>query len=163
MKKYILLFISVLVFTSCSDFLDRYPQDSLSPATFWKTEKDAKLALIGCYNGFESGWTVICRDNTSDNGYNFHGHEGWQSIGNGTMSAGSPGNTEYGYTTIRKCNEFLENIVNTYMQQRVEFNSGEIGEIVLINRNRFSRPMVKCGDKFYDLATLPNLSITKIL
>ena len=58
---------------------------------------------------------------------------------------------------------FLENIVNTYMQQRVELNTGEIGEIVLINRNRFSRPMVKCGETFYDLAAMPQLSITKIL
>ena len=110
MKKYILLIVSVLTFTSCSDFLDRYPNDALSPSTFWKTENDAKLALVGCYSGFESGWTVLCRDNASDNAYNYHGHEGWQVIGNGTMSAGTPGNTQYGYGIIRRCNEFLENI-----------------------------------------------------
>jgi starch-binding outer membrane protein, SusD/RagB family len=37
--------------TSCSkDYFDKQPLDAISDATFWKTEKDAQLALTGCYN-----------------------------------------------------------------------------------------------------------------
>ncbi|MBF0576866.1 RagB/SusD family nutrient uptake outer membrane protein [Dysgonomonas sp. GY617] len=111
MKKYILFLVSVFALTSCSDFLDRAPGDALSPGTFWETENDAKLALTGCYRGFEDSYGIMYRDCGSDNAYNFHRHEGYQAIGDGTMSPGDPGTTAiFSFVTIRKCNEFLENI-----------------------------------------------------
>lgn len=112
MKKYIFLFISVFIFSSCSDFLDRNPGDALSPATFWKTEDDAKLALTGCYKAFQDSWRLLYLDCGSDNAYNFHRHEGYQAWGDGSLSQSEPGTIPYTYTTIRKCNEFLENIGN---------------------------------------------------
>jgi hypothetical protein len=44
------------------DLLNKQPLDAVSDATFWKTENDANLALIGCYNtgaGWQDGdfWT----------------------------------------------------------------------------------------------------------
>jgi hypothetical protein len=48
-------------------FFDKQPLDAASDATFWKTENDAQLALVGCYNTgsgwdrMESFWT--CRGN----------------------------------------------------------------------------------------------------
>ena len=49
-KYCLLLAIPAVMSTSCSeDFLDRAPGNALSPATFWKTEADADLALTGCY------------------------------------------------------------------------------------------------------------------
>ncbi len=111
MKTYIKALIALpFVFTSCSDFLDRAPADALSPSTFWKTEKDATLALTGCYNGFESGSTILYRDCGSDNAYNYHRHEGWQVIGNGEMTQSDTGAGSFGFGTIRRCNEFLENV-----------------------------------------------------
>lgn len=110
MKKYILILSSALLMVSCSDFLDREPKDALSPGTFWKTEADAKLALTGCYRDFEDSYSIMYRDCGSDNAYNFHRHEGWQAIGDGSMSPGDPGNSDFSYTTINNCNEFLENI-----------------------------------------------------
>lgn len=111
MKKYILFLVSIVTLTSCSDFLEREPGDALSPGTFWQTENDAKLALTGCYRGFEDSYGIMYRDCGSDNAYNFHRHEGYQAIGDGTMSAGDPGSIDiFSFVTIRKCNEFLENI-----------------------------------------------------
>src|ERR1700712_5476848 len=51
MKK-IFLFSSILFFTitSCKkDFIDLLPQDSLSPATFFKTEAQLRQAVIAAY------------------------------------------------------------------------------------------------------------------
>ena len=38
---------------SCSDFLERAPENALSPASFWQSESDAYLALTGknCFIG----------------------------------------------------------------------------------------------------------------
>ena len=45
------LFVLVVSSSACSDdFFDKNPLDSVSDATFWKSESDAKLALVGCYN-----------------------------------------------------------------------------------------------------------------
>lgn len=58
---------------------------------------------------------------------------------------------------------FLENIVDTYMLNRVRLSDGREGDIVYINKTRLSRPVVKCGDDFVDLAKLPDVSIVAIL
>jgi hypothetical protein len=53
MKKYIILTIVVfagILATGCSDFLDKNPVDQLSSQTFWKTEKDADMAMAGVYS-----------------------------------------------------------------------------------------------------------------
>src|SRR5690606_24291239 len=48
-KSSILLLVAVV--TSCSKgFFEKYPLDAVSDNTFWNTENDALLALMGCYN-----------------------------------------------------------------------------------------------------------------
>lgn len=47
---------------------------------------------------------------------------------------------------------FLENIVVTYLQQRVRLNDGRVGTVFFINPQALSRPVVKCGDTFVDLS-----------
>ena len=47
-KYYTLLFALVLSFASCD--LDRFPEDKVSTPTFWKSENDVRLALMGCYS-----------------------------------------------------------------------------------------------------------------
>lgn len=119
MKKYYYSLFSLLFLASCSsDFLDTTPNDALSPSTFWKTEKDAKLALTGCYSGFADGFTLMYRDCGSDNAYNNFPWEGWTAIGNGTLSAADPGNSYFNYTTIDRCNEFLQNIGNVGLDEQ---------------------------------------------
>ena len=58
---------------------------------------------------------------------------------------------------------FLENIVNTYMLNRVGLNNGKEGDIIFINKQRLSRPMVKCGNEYIDLSKEKDLKIDKLL
>lgn len=58
---------------------------------------------------------------------------------------------------------FLENIVQTYMLNRVHLSNGKEGDIVFINKQRLSRPTVKCGDEFIDLAKEKDLVIERLV
>ena len=57
---------------------------------------------------------------------------------------------------------FLENVVNTYLQNRVRLSNGEEGVIIMINRNSLSRPLVKTKERVYDLEKNPDLEILEI-
>ncbi len=54
---------------------------------------------------------------------------------------------------------FLECVVNTYLQNRVHLTNGTEGDIVFINKNALSKPVIKSGDSFIDLSTHPDLQI----
>lgn len=58
---------------------------------------------------------------------------------------------------------FLKNIVNTYILHRVRLTNGEEGDVVYINPDRLSRPMVRVGDKYIDLSKEPHLRIDSLL
>lgn len=58
---------------------------------------------------------------------------------------------------------FLNGIVQTYINNHIQLSDGSIGDIVMINQNNLSNPIVKVGEKFIDLSTEPNLNITAIL
>jgi len=64
---------------------------------------------------------------------------------------------------VRYVSTFLENIVNTHLLQRVRLSDGRVGEIVFINKDKLSKPTVKCGDSFVDLSREKNLIIEEIL
>ncbi len=113
MKKIIYTTVlSASLLFSCAPDLDTYPKDALSPAIFWKNKKEVDLALTACYNNFESGYNILVTDCLSDDAFNYHAHEGWRKIANGTITAADPGINYYSYTTIVRCNEFLKNIDN---------------------------------------------------
>ncbi|MCS3044411.1 RagB/SusD family nutrient uptake outer membrane protein, partial [Bacteroides fragilis] len=61
------MFATALVvgFSSCSDFLDRYPQEELSDGSFWKTPDDANKVVSDLY-GYLSTWDQD-NDINSDN------------------------------------------------------------------------------------------------
>lgn len=58
---------------------------------------------------------------------------------------------------------FLTNVVNTYLQNECLLSDGRIATIVMINKDKLSCPMVKCGDQFIDLAEHPELHIEKLV
>lgn len=111
-KQYIMIGAAALMTASCSDFLDTAPLDALSPSTTWQTEQDAQKFAIGCYSGWESGETLLYMDCTSDFGYNNFSWEGYKDLANGNMTQANSGASFYGYSIIRRCNTFLENIGN---------------------------------------------------
>lgn len=58
---------------------------------------------------------------------------------------------------------FLNNVVNTYLFNRVRLNDGRIGDIVFINKNHFAKPTIRVGDEYIDLAQKKDLSIEQII
>lgn len=110
LKHYIILGAVTLLGVSCSDFLDTTPLDALSPNTTWKTEDDARKFAVGCYDGWEDGTRLLYMDCASDFAYNNFQWEGYKDFANGNMTQANSGANFYDYTTIRRCNTFLENI-----------------------------------------------------
>ena len=54
---------------------------------------------------------------------------------------------------------FLEHVAITYMNNRVKLSNGMEGDVVFMNRNALSRPMIKCGKEFIDLSRTPDVYI----
>ena len=107
-----LLAITLFGFCSCSDFLDRMPDDELSDGSFWKTPNDAKMFIADVYRqvlpGSNSG--DIDGDINSDNAV--HGIK-WAA---GDVSRGIYDPAAMGwsgdYKAIRACNILLSKIDN---------------------------------------------------
>ncbi|WNI38508.1 RagB/SusD family nutrient uptake outer membrane protein [Chryseobacterium sp. SG20098] len=107
--KIILLSVSLAVVNgSCN--LDRFPEDKISEETFWKTEKDATLALNGIY-AYLSGaaYENMYNDSYTDNSY---AQYPWETKAVAASTGDILPFTDFGYdfTTIRRVNTFLENI-----------------------------------------------------
>lgn len=58
---------------------------------------------------------------------------------------------------------FLERIGQAYINNNVQLSDGRQGEIILLNKNALSKPVIKVKDTIVDLSKTRNLSITKIL
>lgn len=58
---------------------------------------------------------------------------------------------------------FLENVAQTYIHNRVQLNDGREGEVIMINRNYYSRPILNCNGDFIDLSKHPELEIKMII
>jgi len=58
---------------------------------------------------------------------------------------------------------FIRKIAHFYVGNIVKLNNGEIGEVVMINKFNFTRPLIKVADKFYDLAMNYKLEIIDVI
>ena len=58
---------------------------------------------------------------------------------------------------------FMSNIVNTFISNRVMLNTGQVGEIIFINPDHISKPTIKCGEEFIDLAKKKGLSVVAVI
>ncbi len=58
---------------------------------------------------------------------------------------------------------FLENVMNTFIGNRVLLSTGEKGEIIFINKNNITRPTVKCQNHFVDLDQEKDIQIVSML
>ena len=125
-----------LIGTSCSDFLETIPHDALSPSTTWQTEADAEKFLIGCYDGWADESGILYWDCGSDFGFNYHIHEGWRNIGNGSMTASNQVAGYYSFSMIRRCNDFLTNIANIECAEESKKNN-MIGQVKTIRAYQY--------------------------
>jgi len=119
----ILLFCGII--TGCDSLLDKDPLDSLSTSTFWQTESDAMLGLVGVYqqegltgSAAKQSYNLWNQDThlrlfeaTTDNG--FEKDNNVTDFNNGDLTSSySPVKDLWTttYKSIIKCNNFLENI-----------------------------------------------------
>lgn len=58
---------------------------------------------------------------------------------------------------------FLTNVVNSYLQNQCILSDGRQATIIMINKERLSRPVVQSGDDFINLMEYPDLHIEKIV
>lgn len=58
---------------------------------------------------------------------------------------------------------FLKGIAQTYLHETVLLSNNERGEIIMLNDNTPSRPMIHTKDRFIDLSKEPELEIIQIL
>lgn len=120
MKKYILnIALGLLLdgsMASCSDFLDRYPKEELTDGNFWKTEKDATMAVSELYNALPV--MDVDDDINSDNAV--HGIK-W-AAGNISKGVYLPGdfNWKGTYGSIRKANMVLEKVPAIEMSEEAK-------------------------------------------
>lgn len=58
---------------------------------------------------------------------------------------------------------FLKNMANTYINCTVQLNDDSIGQIIMINPDNITKPVVKIGNAFVDLAKHKTLLIQELL
>lgn len=58
---------------------------------------------------------------------------------------------------------FLENVVTSYLNQRVRLSNGKEGNIIFINRADLANPTIRCEDGFVDLSEDKDLHIEYIM
>ncbi len=58
---------------------------------------------------------------------------------------------------------FLENVMNTFIGNRVLLSTGETGEIVYIHKDNVTRPTVKCGGHYVDMNKDKSVQIVAML
>ncbi len=58
---------------------------------------------------------------------------------------------------------FLKNVTYTYIQNKCRLSDGREATIIMLNAGEYSRPVVKCGNTFIDLAKHKELSIQELI
>ena len=120
-----LKYISMLVLgaslglTSCNDFLDKEPESSVTPASYFTSEADLAAYTVNLYGFFTSigqgsyGLSTFANDNATDNqaatGYSSRWAPGEWQVGS-TTSSGSRG-AAWNFYQIRDCNYFLAQVL----------------------------------------------------
>ena len=116
-KKYLsrfLISLFALILTGCYD-LDRFPQDQLSPSTFWKTEDHAMNAVVSCYQALkldETYFTFFNMDCVSDISLGY-GAKGYDSFGQGTVNTRTgrvKNRWRHSYEGVTRANNVIRNV-----------------------------------------------------
>lgn len=134
MKKFIYLLINILLFSQCSDFLDKVPLDSPSDKTFLANEAEIEMAVVGCYTNLWTDWEqmsfFLAFEELSDNGWDRNTND-LQKLSQGANDAQSSFvRTVWAtcYSGISRCNYLINNLekvegsvnANTITQARAQ-------------------------------------------
>ncbi len=143
------LFISILIFTSCDNYLDVVPEkDITTVASIFEKRKTAMSYFYGCYQNYLNAGSayldpsvaggdelVTCnalRNITLSQGKKLSAFD----ISKGLLSASNPIMGKWGvgknyYKAIRQCNVFIENVDNVYNMTQEEKNQYKASAIAI--------------------------------
>lgn len=152
MKLYSTIISSILalgIFTSCNDFLDRPPLSSVSPDKYFHSESDLANFSITLYSEFKTpiDWTMTTgEDNNTDNQA--------EVSPNNRFSPGewrvAQNKENWDFTTIYKCNNFLDNVLANYQAGSIKGDENNIrhyiGEVYLIRAYNYFTRLKEYGD-----------------
>lgn len=112
--QYCLVIVLMFFIVSCNDdFLDEFPQDSVTNGTYWKNEDQLRAALYPCYSAFHKDMVINWSTSTAETVMWGNINSGLSKVSGGKHSYtdGFPFTTywkmAYGY--IFTCNNFLDN------------------------------------------------------
>ncbi|MDR2774497.1 MAG: RagB/SusD family nutrient uptake outer membrane protein [Tannerella sp.] len=115
MKNFIIS-ISIILFASCSDFLDKAPLDSPSDKTFLANETEMQMAVTGCYTPLWTEWEgmpfFLAFEELSDNGWDRNTND-VQKLSQGANDAKSSFVESIWrtcYQGITRCNYLINNL-----------------------------------------------------
>lgn len=143
------LLLLLVIFSSCNDFLDREPLDSVTPGEFFKTESHLAAYANGRYNfptkgGFGLG--PLTYDDHTDNMANTGGSQSrwvpdqWLTSQNGSIS----------FTEIRQANYFLVHVLPKYEAKEIQGSQSKIehyiGEMYFFRAKAYFDRLVSFGD-----------------
>ncbi len=119
LNKILMLFlISSVLFGCTEDLLDKTPEDSLSPATFFQDESQCMMALMGVYSAIQPNATpthFYQFEFMSDNGYCQAAWQGSNEIGSWNTTSTSWGPSakwSQDYNIISRANELIKDVPN---------------------------------------------------
>ena len=117
-NKIILVVMVIIALSSCDEYLDKFPLDKPSDATFYSTESELKLGVNGIYSDLyfhpaNSTQLNLLLDCVSDIGWDRDANSPFQLLARGlqnpTLKLFSDTWFQY-YSTISKCNLLLANM-----------------------------------------------------
>ncbi|MCF2708903.1 RagB/SusD family nutrient uptake outer membrane protein [Bacteroides pyogenes] len=127
MKRYScigFLLMGLFISSSCSDFLDKYPQDSVTNETYWKNEEQLRAALYPCYNAFDYETLIKWAESTAETVMWGNITSGLSKVSGGkhTYTDGFPFTSYWrnAYEYIYICNNFLDNYNTAKVDQSVK-------------------------------------------
>ena len=139
--KYLIQSILVavtLLTVSCNDYLDRFPKDSFSEPTFFKTEND----LIYYANQFYGSLPVQRMDNDNNSDNMVPQNINTFLAGTDTVPGSGGGWASSDWANIRSCNYFLEH----YSRAETSFKERYAGEVRFFRALFYWYKVVNFGD-----------------
>ena len=122
----LILVLSIIFLSGCTDYLDKQPLDKISSSTFWKTKSDFNMALTAIYGLNTTGaswdsppggvWAYHLPnwDNITDNSYGQHNYFNSKSIVAGEITSTTGGYVSLvyslSYQAITRINIYLKEL-----------------------------------------------------
>ena len=154
MNKIINIFISLtglFFIAGCNDYLEKQPQSSVTPSSYFKAEADLAAYSINLYN-FTSispgtyGISTFGNDNGTDNQAAVDYSSFWVP-GEWKVSSTS---SVWNFTQIRHCNYFLDQVLPKYEAGEIQGSAANIkhyiGEIYLLRAYAYFTMLQNIGD-----------------